>query len=114
MSEAIARVKSIMLYCYNCGRITLGEPRFCNFCGRSYDIKLCHRLHPNPREAQVCSECGSRDLTMPQPKVPFLLRAILFMLSILPGIALLAVSVSFLAADIYILFVQPALDLDFF
>jgi len=63
-----------MTYCYNCGRITPGEPLFCHTCGRSYDVKLCPRLHPNPRSAEVCSRCGSREMSMPQPKVPVSFR----------------------------------------
>ena len=58
-----------MKHCYHCGHITPGEPFFCNSCGRSYDVKLCSRLHPNPRTAEVCSRCGSRDLSTPQPKI---------------------------------------------
>lgn len=58
-----------MKYCYECGRVTAGKPIFCNFCGRSYDVKLCPRLHQNPRIAEVCSQCGSRDFSLPQPKV---------------------------------------------
>lgn len=58
-----------MKFCYQCGRMTPGKPLFCNFCGRSYDLKLCPRLHVNPRHAEVCSQCGSRDFSTPQPKV---------------------------------------------
>ena len=59
-----------MKYCYHCGHMTAGEPLFCDHCGRSYDVKLCPRLHPNPRGAEVCSQCGSRELSTPQPKIP--------------------------------------------
>ena len=59
-----------MKHCYHCGRMTAGEPLFCNSCGRSYDVKLCPRHHPNPRSAEVCSQCGSRELSTPQPRVP--------------------------------------------
>ena len=58
-----------MKHCYYCGRITAGEPLFCNTCGRTFDKKLCPRLHINPRSAEICSRCGSRDLSSPQPKV---------------------------------------------
>lgn len=58
-----------MKYCYECGRMTSGEPLYCNFCGRTYDLKLCPRHHPNPRIAEMCSQCGSRELSTPQPKV---------------------------------------------
>src|SRR2546425_1273960 len=59
-----------MNYCYECGYTTAGEPLFCNSCGRSYDAKLCPKLHVNPRLAEACSHCGSRDLSTPQPRVP--------------------------------------------
>jgi hypothetical protein len=58
-----------MKHCYWCGRITAGDPLFCNTCGRTFDKKLCPRLHPNPRSAEICSRCGSRELSSPQPKV---------------------------------------------
>lgn len=60
-----------MKHCYNCGRITAGDPLFCNTCGRSFDHKLCPRLHVNSRSADICSRCGSRELSTPQPKVSF-------------------------------------------
>jgi hypothetical protein len=89
-----------MKYCHECGRMTAGKPLFCSFCGRTYDIKLCPRLHPNRRAAQVCAQCGSRDLSTPQPKVSFwwrivewlakvLLALLLFLLSCAGAIAVL-------------------------
>jgi hypothetical protein len=30
-------------------------------------VKFCPRLHPNPRGAEFCRRCGSRDLSLPQP-----------------------------------------------
>jgi len=57
-----------MRYCSNCQRVTAGEPLFCSGCGSTYDVRLCPRLHPNPRGAQVCAQCGSRDLSEPQPR----------------------------------------------
>lgn len=66
-----------MKYCFNCNHLTAGEPFFCNRCGASYDVKLCPRLHVNPRWAEVCSQCGVRDLSTPQPKVPLWGRALL-------------------------------------
>ena len=64
-----------MTYCYNCGHMTAGEPLFCGKCGRTYDVKLCPRLHPNPRGAEVCARCGSRELSTPQPKIPLSFEA---------------------------------------
>src|SRR5712691_3727606 len=68
-----------MNYCYECGYTTAGEPLFCNYCGRSYDAKLCPKLHVNPRLAEACSQCGSRDLSTPQPNVPLRWRVFAFL-----------------------------------
>src|SRR5262245_35967379 len=80
-----------MRYCHQCNRITAGDPLFCNFCGRSYDLKLCPHRHPNPRTAEVCNQCGSRDLSTPHPKASLIVKLFVKLLSglifILPGIA---------------------------
>jgi len=78
-----------MKHCYNCGRITAGDPLFCNTCGRSFDRKLCPRLHVNPRSADICSRCGSRDLSLPQPKVSFLWRLLEWLARLGLGVVLL-------------------------
>src|SRR5262249_30233971 len=78
-----------MKFCMNCHRTTSGKPMFCNFCGASYSVKICPRHHINPRSAEACSQCGSRDLSQPQLKVPFLLKPLLALLGIAPGILLL-------------------------
>ena len=82
-----------MKYCYNCDRVTIGEPLFCNFCGRSYDVKLCPRLHANLRGTRVCSKCGSSELTTPQPRVPFWARILLFLLTLVSGLILCVISI---------------------
>lgn len=96
-------------YCYNCNRITAGEPLFCNFCGRSYNVKLCPRLHANPRNSQICSQCGSRDLSTPQPKVPFWVPVLEFVLRIIPGAALAIVSVVAVVLLLLAIFTRPEL-----
>ena len=83
-----------MKYCYECGRITAGEPLYCNFCGRSYDVKLCPRHHVNPRVAEVCSQCGSRELSTPQPKVSVWWKVLSFLLQIVVGGFLLLLSLA--------------------
>ncbi len=85
-----------MRYCNQCNRITAGEALFCNFCGRSYDLRLCPHRHPNPRTAQICRQCGSRELSTPQPRVSIWLRPLSLLLSLLPGIVLVLVSLLFL------------------
>ena len=87
-----------MNYCYQCGRMTAGEPLFCNFCGRSYDVKLCPRLHANPRSAEVCSKCGSRELSTPQPKVPMSWRLFAILARLGLGLLLFYASLSVLIA----------------
>lgn len=92
-----------MRYCNQCHRITSGEPLFCNFCGRSYDFKLCPHRHSNPRNAEICSQCGSRELSTPHPRVPLWLSPLLVLLSALPGLLLFAVSALFLIGFINVL-----------
>ena len=87
-----------MRYCNACHHMTTGEPVFCNFCGRSYDLKLCPHRHPNPRSAEVCSQCGSRELSTPQPRTPRCAWPISVVLSIPPGVALALVTVLFAIA----------------
>jgi len=87
-----------MRYCNQCHRITPGEPVFCNFCGRSYDFKLCPSRHPNPRNAEVCNQCGSRELSTPHPRIPLWLVPMVALLSVLPGLLLVGVTILFLIA----------------
>jgi RNA polymerase subunit RPABC4/transcription elongation factor Spt4 len=102
-----------MRYCNQCHRITAGEPLFCNFCGRSYDYKLCPHRHPNPRHAEVCSQCGSRDLSTPHPHVPLWLSALPVLLSALPGVLLLVVTVLFGLAFLNALLTNPQVQFEF-
>lgn len=84
-----------MRYCHQCHRITPGEPLFCNFCARSYNFKLCPHRHPNPRNAEVCNQCGSRELSTPHPRIPLWLAPVVAILSALPGLLLVSVTVLF-------------------
>lgn len=111
--EAIASVKTSMRYCYNCHRVTPGEPLFCNSCGRSYDAKLCPHRHVNPRPAEVCSQCGSRDLSTPQPRPPLWLAPLLWLLTITPGILLLFLSFALLMAFVQALVSSQQLLFEF-
>lgn len=85
-----------MKFCYYCGHLTPGEPLFCNSCGRTYNVKLCPARHPNPRRAEVCSQCGSRDFSTPQPRVPLSTRCFAFLLRIVIGVLLVYLAVAFL------------------
>jgi len=83
-------------YCYFCGHLTPGEPAFCNYCGRSYDVKRCPHLHANPRGADVCSRCGSRELSTPQPNVPAAWKLLAILIRLGVGLLLFAATLLFL------------------
>ena len=87
-----------MTYCFHCGNLTMGKPLFCNRCGRTFDVRLCPRLHPNPRHAEVCSQCGSSELSTPQPKVSFWLHVLAFLIRVLIGTFLAVLSLLVLVA----------------
>jgi hypothetical protein len=89
-----------MKYCYQCGKMTAGEPLFCGTCGRSYDAKLCPRLHVNPRGVEVCSKCGSRELSTPQPRIPLSWRLLAILARLGLGLLLFYVSISLVIAII--------------
>jgi hypothetical protein len=73
-------------FCYHCGQATFGEPLFCNFCGRSYNVKLCPRFHVNSRGTSFCSKCGSHDLSTPQLRVPLWARMLQFALIVISDV----------------------------
>jgi hypothetical protein len=78
--------------------MTAGEPLFCAKCGRTYDVKLCPRLHPNPRSAEVCSKCGSRELSTPQPRIPMSLRLLAIIVRLGLGLVLFYASLCLIVA----------------
>ncbi|MGA3197376.1 MAG: zinc ribbon domain-containing protein [Terriglobales bacterium] len=77
-----------MKYCNQCGKMTAGDALYCSHCGRTYDVRLCPRQHVNPRGAEVCSKCGSRELSTPQPAIPIVLQFLVLMARIVLGLAL--------------------------
>lgn len=81
-----------MKCCYQCGKASAGDPAFCSKCGRSYDVRLCPRMHPNSRYAKACSQCGSRELSEAQPQVSFGWKVLEFLAK--AGLGLLLVYVS--------------------
>jgi hypothetical protein len=99
-----------MRYCTSCRRITAGQPLFCNFCGRSYDVKLCPSRHVNPRSALVCSQCGSHDLSTPGPAASLATRITLRLLALLPGVLLLIISLFVLLELIRAFLENPAIQ----
>jgi len=84
-----------MKFCYSCGKVSAGDPPFCNGCGRSYNVRLCPRLHKNSRWAKACSQCGARELSQPQPHVSFWWKVLEFVLKV--AVAAFLVYVSLIA-----------------
>ena len=78
----------LMKFCYQCGRASAGEPLFCSKCGRSYDVRLCPRLHRNSRFAKVCSQCGSRELSQAEPAVSMWWKVLEFLAKAVFGVLL--------------------------
>jgi len=104
------RRTNIMKYCNYCHRITPGDPLFCNHCGRSYNVRLCGGKHVNPRSAEICSQCGSRELSTPQPRASLPARFLFFLLRFLPGLIVLAFTVLFFFLLLYAVFVNQAIQ----
>jgi hypothetical protein len=96
-----------MKLCFSCRRVTPGVPSYCHYCGKTYNVRLCSRGHINPRSAHVCSQCGSKEMSTPQRKIPFLLKPLMFLLSHLVGLILIVSLVGFLGFFVYKLFIDP-------
>ena len=96
-----------MKYCFNCDHITPGKPLFCEQCASSFDVKLCPRRHANPRTAEVCSQCGSRDLSTPQPRRPAWVLPLGFIITVLPGAFLTFASVVVVLTSLVAIFQRP-------
>jgi DNA-directed RNA polymerase subunit RPC12/RpoP len=78
--------------------MTAGEPLYCSHCGRTYDVRLCPRHHANPRGAEVCSKCGSRELSTPQPKIPAILQLLALLARLVLGLLLFYATLALLIA----------------
>lgn len=47
------------------------KPLYCQFCGRTFGVKICKRCREvNPREALCCRKCGSSELSDPSGPGP--------------------------------------------
>jgi hypothetical protein len=72
-------------------------------------VKLCPRSHVNPRGAEVCSKCGSRELSTPQPKIPMSLRLLALLIRLGLGLLLFYASLCLVVALLRTREVQQAL-----
>ena len=96
-----------MKYCSHCRHLNAGRPRYCQYCGHTFNVKLCPRGHINLPENLVCGECGSHDLTEPAPlprKIRVAIRTFKVVLVILIALILYHGSESILEVIITLLF----------
>lgn len=54
-----------MILCRSCGRISTGDPKFCEHCGKSFNATICPSKHESSITASHCSTCGSTELSEP-------------------------------------------------
>jgi uncharacterized membrane protein YvbJ len=87
-----------MKYCNQCGKMTAGDALYCSHCGRTYDVRLCPRQHANPRGAEVCAKCGSRELSTPQPAIPIALRFLALVARLVLGLLLVYATLALVIA----------------
>lgn len=53
-----------MKFCAFCKRINPGNPIHCQYCGRTFGVRICrHCREANPHEALTCRNCGSAELS---------------------------------------------------
>ena len=97
-----------MRYCFSCRKITSGDPSYCNYCGKSYDVKRCGRGHPNVRSADVCSTCGSRDMSVPQARLSLKMRIFQACALTIPYVVLLVFSLAYVGVFFRTLFKDPS------
>lgn len=97
-----------MRYCNSCRKVTSGNPAYCNYCGRSYDTKLCGRGHPNVRSADVCSTCGSHDLSTPHPRTSWKLRIFHVCALIVPFVVLVVFTLAYIGVFVRALFLNSS------
>ncbi len=81
-----------MKYCVFCKRISPGRPVHCQYCGRTFGVKVCkHCREVNNPNALCCRKCGSAELSEtsgPAPSWLVLLKFLcgMFILTLIIGI----------------------------
>lgn len=68
-----------MKYCAFCKRINPGDPIHCQYCGRTFWVRICrHCREANPHEALTCRNCGSAELSETSGSLPVWLNLLNF------------------------------------
>ncbi len=70
-------------------------------------MRLCGRGHQNIRLAEVCSVCGSRELSMPQRQPSTNMRIFHVVALIIPFVVLTLFTLAYLAVFVKSLFTNP-------
>jgi len=66
-----------MRYCPVCRRFNVGRPNFCQYCGRSWDGRVCLSCGElNSPDALFCGWCGKETLSEILPAVPLWARLV--------------------------------------
>lgn len=99
-----------MRYCTSCRRLSAGTPLFCIGCGRTFRVRLCPRLHQNSRRAEVCAQCGSRDLTEPAARARSTDRIVVLALRVLPVALVVIVPAIAMLAIVRAVLIDPELQ----
>jgi hypothetical protein len=85
-----------MKRCNECFRYAVGQPTYCPFCGRSYNVRICSRGHVNARHVQFCTTCGNTDLSTPAAAEGRLARLSRWSLKLVLAVALVGVALALL------------------
>jgi ribosomal protein L40E len=72
-----------MRYCPVCRRFNIGHPNFCQYCGRSWDGRVCLSCGElNSPDALYCGWCGKETLSEILPTVPLWARLLPLMIPV--------------------------------
>jgi ribosomal protein L40E len=73
-----------MRYCAFCKRMNAGRYHHCQYCGRTFGVRICrHCREVNSREALVCKNCGSAELSETSGPLPYWMVLLKFLSGIL-------------------------------
>lgn len=104
-----------MKRCNYCFRYAVGDPVYCNHCGRTYNVRICSRGHPNPRTVEFCGLCGSQDFSTAAPPEGFLAWAsrwiLVFFVASFVGVITVAILFSIVASIDWQELARPLLSL---
>lgn len=61
-----------MRYCPYCRRMNPGKPLYCQYCARTFEVRICSKCRSiNSKAALACGKCGSFELSDIAGEIPF-------------------------------------------